>query len=161
MPFLLPTARIFVTVASRAAPTSIPTRLEAPDRQATYAHISHALLLTSPVSGLKSPRTQIAVGPENLRAGRVCLGCGGRFDHGIVSAQLYPVLADHHVLSVNSPDHDSVARIGSIDSLLDGLARPNDRALPLRRSRSPPPAPPRLPPTGSGPWWPTTVWCVS
>jgi hypothetical protein len=30
---------------------------------------------------------------------------------------------------VNSPNHDSVARIGSVDSLLDGLARPDDRAL--------------------------------
>src|ERR671910_199334 len=78
---------------------------------------------------LKSPQTQIASGPTSLEQGESALALGGRFDHGVLSAQLYPVLANYHVLSVNSPDHDSVARMGSVYGLLDRLTRPNDRAL--------------------------------
>src|SRR5215212_5234476 len=75
MPFLLPTARIFVTVASRAAATSIPTALK-PRIVKPETLTSLTRLLTSPVSGLKSPRTQIAVGPENLEQGESALAGG-------------------------------------------------------------------------------------
>src|SRR5215208_8514923 len=103
--------------------------LEAPEREARNAHIAHALVdlvgfgveVADDANSLRSS--------DKFRAGRVCFGSGGRFDHGVLSAQLYPVLGDYYVLSVNSPDHDSVARIGSVYGLLDGLARPNDRAL--------------------------------
>src|SRR5215204_7528363 len=112
----------------------LPFYLEAPDREPRYAHIANALpgelagfdiLVAEDANSLRS---------ESPRAGRVCFGSGGRFDHGVVSAQLDPVLADHHVLSVNPPDHDSVARIGSVYGLLDGLARPNDLVCRQRRA---------------------------
>src|SRR5215216_5956468 len=50
------------------------------------------------------------------------------------ATRAYPVLADYYVLSVNSPHNDSVARIGSVYGLLDGLARPNDLVCRLRRA---------------------------
>src|SRR5829696_9882387 len=106
--------------------------IEAPDREARNANIANALALPGELAGFDIHVAEEANSPrsESLRAGRVCLGSGGHFDHGVVfSAQLYPVLADHHVLAVDSPHHDSVARIGSVYGLLDGLARPNDRAL--------------------------------
>src|SRR5215207_4284152 len=102
---------------------------EAADRETRDAHV-----LDGPVD-LAGPEVRIAedansLRSKDLRAGRVCFGSGGRFDHGVAeAAQLYPVLADHYVLSVNSPHDDSVARIGSVYSLLDGLARPNDLVL--------------------------------
>src|SRR5829696_7032938 len=100
--------------------------LETPDREATNAHVLNALV---DLEGVEVHVAQDANGfrSESPGAGRVCFG--GRLDHGVVSAQLYPVLADHHILAVDSTDDDGVARIGGIDSLLDGLARPNDRAL--------------------------------
>ena len=100
--------------------------LETPDREATNAHVLNALF---DLEGIEVHVAQDANGlrSESPGAGRVCFG--GRLDHGVVSAQLYPVLADHHSLAVDSTDDDGVARIGGIDSLLDGLARPNDRAL--------------------------------
>src|SRR5215208_2359144 len=111
--------------------------IEAPDREARNANIAHALALPGELAGFDIHVAEDADCPrsESLRAGRVCLGSGGHFDHGVVfSAQLYPVLADHYILSVNSPDHDRVARIGSVDGLLDGLARPNDLVCRLRRA---------------------------
>src|SRR5215212_2031349 len=117
--------------------TSVPLafNLEAPEREARYAHISDALV---DMAGFGVEVAEDANGlrcSEKLRAGRVCLGSWGRFDHGVaLTAQLYPVLADEYVLSVNSPDHDRVARIGSVDGLLDGLARPNDLVCRLRRA---------------------------
>ena len=165
----LPVIRFPTTVALRAAATSITNAVLSPFPLILKPRIVNPDTLTSltrcpvssPVLIFTSPRTQIASGPKVLRAGRVCLGSGGRFDHGVLSAQLYPVLADHHVLSVNSPDHDSVARMGSVYGLLDGLRQAQRPSFALRRSRSPPPVPPRLPPTRSEPWWPTTLWCVS
>src|SRR5215213_8779870 len=107
--------------------------LEAPEREAGNAHISHALvdLAGFEVEVAEDANSRRSV---SLRAGRVCLGSWGGFDHGVFPAQLYPVLADEYVLSVNSPDHDRVARIGSVDGLLDGLARPNDLVCRLRRA---------------------------
>src|SRR5215217_2661111 len=122
----------------RVAP--LPFNLEAPDREARYAHIAH----TRPgeLAGVDievAPDANSLRSSDNLRAGRVCFGSGGRFDHGVAdAAQLDPVLADYYVLSVNSPDHDSVAWMGSVYGLLDGLARPNVRAL---RSRGADPRP--------------------
>src|SRR5215218_6351423 len=107
----------------------LPCNLEAPDREARNAHTAHALPFELVGFEVHVAEDANSLRSKSLRAGRVCFGSGGRFDHRVVSAQLYPVLADHHVLSVNSPDHDSVARIGSVNSLLNGLARPNDRAL--------------------------------
>src|SRR5215218_8244758 len=112
----------------RVAPR--PFNLEAPESEARNAHIAHARpgeLAVFDIHVAEDANSLRSSG--NLRAGRVCFGSGGRFDHRVVSAQLYPVLADYYVLSVNSPDHDSVARMGSVYGLLDGLARPNDRAL--------------------------------
>src|SRR5215216_2474026 len=106
--------------------------IEAPDREARNANIAHALALPGELAGFDVHVAEEANSPrsESLRAGRVCLGSGGHFDHGVVfSAQLYPVLADHYILSVNSTDHDSVARMGGVYGLLDGLGRPNHRAL--------------------------------
>src|SRR5215211_703519 len=102
--------------------------LEAADRETRNTHV-----IDGPVD-LAVREVSIAedansLRSKELRAGRVCFGSGGRFDNGVVSVQLYPVLADHHVLSVNSPDHDRVARMGSVYGILDRLARPNDRAL--------------------------------
>src|SRR5215213_2962518 len=107
----------------------LPRRLEAPDREPRNAHIANAL--PGELAGFDVHVAEDAdcLRSESPRAGRVCFDSGGRFDHGVVSTQLDPVLADHHVLSVNPPDHDSVARIGGVYGLLDGLARPNDRAL--------------------------------
>src|ERR671914_538635 len=67
--------------------------LEAPDREAGNAHIAH----TRP--GELAGFVHVAQDAnshrvKSLRAGRVCLGSGGRFDHGVLSAQLDPVLAD-------------------------------------------------------------------
>src|SRR5215217_8291401 len=76
MPFLLPTARIFVTVASRAAATSIPT-VSKPRTVKPLMLTSSTYLRTSPVSGLKSPRTQIAVGPETLEQSESALALAG------------------------------------------------------------------------------------
>ena len=103
--------------------------LEAPEREARNAHIAHALVDLAGFEVEVAEDANSLRSSDKFRAGRVCFGSGGRFDHGVVSAQLYPVLADYHVLSVNSPHDDSVAGIGSVYSLLDGLARPNDRAL--------------------------------
>src|SRR5215211_6668057 len=103
---------------------------EASDREARNAHVSHAR--AGELAGFEVHVAEDANSfrSKDLRAGRVRSGSGGRFDHSVAdAAQLDPILADHHVLSMNSPDHDSVARIGSVDSLLDGLAWPNYRAL--------------------------------
>src|SRR5215207_2765589 len=105
----------------------LPRDLEAPDREAGNAHIAHAR-----PGGLAGFEVEVAEDANsrrsrNPRAGRA--RPGGRFERGVVSAQLYPVLADYYVLSVNSTDDDCVARIGSVNGLLDGLARPNNRAL--------------------------------
>src|SRR5215208_1070039 len=107
----------------------LPRRLEAPDREPRNAHIANAL--PGELAGFDVHVAEDAdcLRSESPRAGRVCFDSGGRFDHGVVSTQLDPVLGDHYVLSMNSPDHDSVARMGSVYGLLDGLARPNDRAL--------------------------------
>src|SRR5919112_1963618 len=107
--------------------------IEAPDREARNANIAHALALPGELAGFDIHVAEDADCPrsESLRAGRVCLGSGGHFDHGVVTAQLYPVLADHYILSVNSPHDDSVARIGSVYSLLYGLARPDHQAFGL------------------------------
>jgi hypothetical protein len=101
--------------------------LEAPDREARNAHIPHARPGELAGFGVKVAEDANSLQSNSLRAGRA--RPGGRFDHGVVSAQLYPVLGDYHVLSVNPPHDYGVARIGSVYSLLDGLARPNDRAL--------------------------------
>src|SRR5215212_10815410 len=111
--------------------TAVPLafNLEAPEREARYAHISDALV---DMAGFGVEVAEDANGlrcSEKLRAGRVCLGSWGGFDHGVVPAQLDPVLADEYVLSVNSTDDDCVARIGSVYGLLDRLAGPNDRAI--------------------------------
>src|SRR5919112_4323685 len=112
--------------------TAVPLafNLEAPEREARNAHISDALV---DLAGFGVEVAEDANGlrcSEKLRAGRVCLGWGGRFDHRVVfSAQLYPVLVDEYVLSVNPTDDDGVARMGSFYSLLDRLPRPYDRAL--------------------------------
>src|SRR5919112_448719 len=76
MPFLLPTARIFVTVASRAPATSIPT-VSKPRTVKPLMLTSSTYLRTSPVSGLKSPRTQIAVGPEAFEQSESALAVAG------------------------------------------------------------------------------------
>src|SRR5215218_7779944 len=107
----------------------LPFTLEAPDREARDAHVANARPGELAGFDIEVAPDANSLRSESPRAGRVCFGSGGRFDHGVVPAQLYPVLADEYVLSVNSPDHDSVARIGSVYGLLDGLARPNDRAL--------------------------------
>src|SRR5215218_3508447 len=104
--------------------------LEAPEHEAGNPHIAHALFDLAGFGVEVAEDANSLRSSDKFRAGRVCLGCGGRFDHGVaLTAQLYPVLADKHVLSVNSSDHDSVARMGSVYGLLDGLTRPNDRAL--------------------------------
>src|SRR5215217_7416014 len=84
--------------------------LEAPEREAGNAHISHALvdLAGFEVEVAEDANSRRSV---SLRAGRVCLGSWGGFDHGVaLTAQLYPVLADEYVLSVNSTDDDGIAR---------------------------------------------------
>src|SRR5215208_7587272 len=103
--------------------------IEASDREARNAHVSHARAGEGGGFEVHVAEDANSFRSKDLRAGRVRFGSWGSFDHGVVSTQLNPVLADHYVLSMNSPDHDSVARMGSVDSLLDGLARPNDRAL--------------------------------
>src|SRR5215217_597374 len=103
--------------------------LEAPDREARNAHIAHARPFELRGFEVHVAEDADSLRSKSLRAGRVCFCSGGRLDNGVVSAQLYPVLADYYVLSVNSPHDDRVARIGSVYGLLDGLARPNDRAL--------------------------------
>src|SRR5215211_2909352 len=103
--------------------------LESPDREARNAHVSHARAGELAGFDVHVAWEANSFRSIDLRAGRVRSGSWGSFDNGVLSAQLYPVLADHHVLSVNSPDHDGVARMGSVYGLLDGLARPNDRAL--------------------------------
>src|SRR5829696_8110594 len=107
----------------------LPFNLEAPDREPRNAHIAHARPGELAGVDIEVAPDANSLRSDKPRAGRVCFGSGWSFDHGVVSAQLYPVLADHHVLSVNSPHDDSVAGIGSVYGLLDGLARPNDRAL--------------------------------
>src|SRR5215207_2956130 len=102
---------------------------EASDREARNAHVSHALPFELAGFDVHVAEDANSLRSKSLRAGRVCFGSGGRLDNGVVSAQLYPVLADHHVLSMNSPHDDRVARMGSVYGLLDGLARPNDRAF--------------------------------
>src|SRR5215213_1372496 len=102
--------------------------LEPPDREAGNAHIAHALVDLFGF-GVKVAEDANSLRSESLRAGRVCFGSGGRFDHGVLSPQLDPVLEDHHVLSVNSPHDYGVAWIGSVYGLLYGFARPNDRAI--------------------------------
>src|SRR5215208_1926749 len=100
----------------RVAPR--PFNLEAPEREARYANIAHARPGERAVFDVHVAEDANSLRSSgNLRAGRVCFGSGGRFDHGVLSAQLYPVLANYHVLSVNSPDHDGVARIGSVYGL--------------------------------------------
>src|SRR5215203_3127090 len=103
--------------------------LEAPDREARNAHTAHALPFELCGFEVHVAEDADSLRSKSLRAGRVCFCSGGRLDNGVVSAQLYPVLADYYVLSVNSPHDDRVARIGSVYGLLDGLAWPNDRAL--------------------------------
>src|SRR5215211_3399706 len=103
--------------------------IEAPDREAAYAHVFHVV---EDLAGLRVLVAQHANSrrSKKLRAGRVRLGTWGRFDHGaVLTAQLDAVLADDHVLSVNSTDDDSVAGICGVYGLLDGLARPDDRAI--------------------------------
>src|SRR5215208_3672214 len=95
---------------------------EVSDREARYGDVLHVL---RDLTGLQVYVTQ---GAQARRPTRRAWSVG-RLEHGFVAHQRDPVLADHHVLSVNSPHDDSVARIGSIYGLLDGLARPNDRAL--------------------------------
>src|SRR5215208_6433916 len=62
--------------------------LEAPDREARYAHIAH----TRP-GELAGVDIEVAPDANRLRssgfprAERVCFGSGWRFDHGVVSAQ--------------------------------------------------------------------------
>src|SRR5215217_4930080 len=112
----------------------LPFTLEAPDREARYAHVANARPGELAGFDIHVAEDANSLRSESPRAGRVCFGSGGRFDHGVVSAQLDPVLADHHVLSMNSPDHDSVARMGSVNSLLNGLARPDDLVCRLRRA---------------------------
>src|SRR5687768_494134 len=107
----------------------LPFNLEAPDREARNAHIAHALPFELVGFDILVAEDANSLWSKEHRAERVCLGSGGRFDLGVFPAQLYPVLADYHILSVNSPHHYRVTRIGSVYSLLDGLARPNDRAL--------------------------------
>src|ERR687898_704752 len=108
--------------------------VEAPEREATNAHIPHAR--PGDLAGFGVEVAEDANSHQYaaiLRAGRA--RPGGGFDHGVaLTAQLYPVLGDYHVLSVNSPHDDSVARIGSVYGLLDGLARPNDLVCRLRRA---------------------------
>src|SRR5215204_3093518 len=103
--------------------------LEAPDREARNAHTAHARPFELRGFEVHVAEDADSLRSKSLRAGRVCFCSGGRLDNGVVSAQLYPVLADYYVLSVNSPHDDRVARMGSVYGLLDGLARPNDRAL--------------------------------
>src|SRR5215210_2240773 len=79
--------------------------LEAPEREARNAHIPHAR--PGELAGFE---VHVAY-DANSKAGRVYFGCGGRFDHGVLSAQLDPVLADYHVLSVHPPHDYGVARI--------------------------------------------------
>src|SRR5215213_3578662 len=107
----------------------LPFTLEAPDREARNAHIANARPGELAVFDIHVAEDTNSLRSESPRAGRVCFGSGGRFDHGVLSAQLDPVLGDHYVLSMNSPDHDSVSGIGSVYGLLYGLARPNYRAL--------------------------------
>src|SRR5215204_4048363 len=107
----------------------LPFNLEAPDREPRYAHIANARPGELAGVDIEVAPDANSLRSDKPRAGRVCFGSGGRVDHGVVSAQLYPILADYYVLSVNSPHHDSVARMGSVYGLLDRLARPNDRAL--------------------------------
>src|SRR5215217_5682973 len=102
--------------------------LEPPDREAGNAHIAHALVDLFGF-GVKVAEDANSLRSESLRAGRVCFGSGGRFDHGVLSRRLVPVLEDHHVLSVNSPHDYGVAWIGSVYGLLYGFARHNDRAI--------------------------------
>src|SRR5215217_7917370 len=108
---------------------SLPCNLEAPDREARNAHTAHARPFELLGFEVHVAEDADSLRSKSLRAGRVRFCSGGRLDNGVVSAQLYPVLADYYVLSVNSPHDDRVARIGSVYGLLDGLARPNDRAL--------------------------------
>src|SRR5829696_4429122 len=99
--------------------------LEAPEREARNAHIPHALVDLAGFGVEVAEDANSHQYAAKLRAGRA--RPGGRFDHGVaLTAQLYPVLGDYHVLSVNSSHDDGVARMGSVDSLLDGLARPDD-----------------------------------
>jgi hypothetical protein len=132
-PATLPMARFPTTVALQAPKRSIansPFSLSSKPRNVKPVTLTpFTRSLTLRVSRFTSPTTQMPSGPKVFEQGESALALGGRFDHGVVSAQLDPVLADHHVLSVNSPDHDGVARIGGVYGLLDGLARPNDRAL--------------------------------
>ena len=133
-PATLPTVRFPVTVASRVPVRSIVNAGASSGVSAWKPRIvkpltltSFTRLLTSKVSRFTSPKTQIASGPKALEQGESALA--GASITRVVSAQLDPVLADHHVLFVDAADHDRVARIGGIDSLLDGLAWPNYRAF--------------------------------
>src|SRR5919112_1369145 len=103
--------------------------IEAPEREASNAHIAHALVDLAGFGVKVAEDANSLRSSDKLRAGRVCLGTWGRFDHGVISAQLDPVLADHHVFLVDSLDHYRVARMCCVDGLLDGLARPHDPAL--------------------------------
>src|SRR5215218_6591001 len=103
--------------------------LEAPEREAGNANVLHARSGELAVLEVHASEYADALRSEDLRAGRVRLGLRGSLDHGVVPAQLYPILVDHHVLSVDAANDDRVARMGSVYGLLDGLTRPNDRAL--------------------------------
>jgi hypothetical protein len=113
----------------RTTVVPLACNLEAPDREPRNAHIANALYDLAGF-GIKVALDANSLRcSDSLRAGRVRFGFGGRFDNGVLSAQLDPVLANYHVLSVNSLYHDSVARMGGVYGPLDGLTRPNDRAL--------------------------------
>jgi hypothetical protein len=81
-----------------------------------------------PVLKFTSPRTQTPSGPKTLEQGESALALG-RLYHGVLPAQLYPVLADYYVLSVETFYEYGVSRMGSVYGLLDGLTRTNYRAL--------------------------------
>ena len=138
-PATLPMRRFPTTLVLRASLTSITNASlssEAPDREAGTLTSLTRCPSSLPVLTFSSPRTQIASGPKALEQGESAWLLGALRSRRL-SAQLYPVLADHYVLSVNSPHDDRVARIGSVYGLLDGLARPNDLAL---RTGEPTPA---------------------
>ena len=73
----------------------------------------------------------------------------------------------------SAPDHDLAEKSGGVRGVTivsprmarlrpsGWTCRLNDRALRSGGADPPPPVPPHLPPTGSEPWWPTTLWCVS
>src|SRR5687768_13856343 len=79
----------------------LPSHLESPDREPGDAHTAHARTFDLYGLDLLVPEDANSLRSESPRAGRVSLG--GRLYHRIIPAQLYPILADHHVLPMHPP----------------------------------------------------------